>query len=518
MQLKRLKLPIGIQTFLKLRTEGCYYVDKTAFAWALTQDAGYYFLSRPRRFGKSLFLDTLKELYEGNEALFRGLFIHDKWDWSRRYPVVKITFSDGVWQSRAELEVRIHEILQEQASMFGVSFTNETIVGRFSELLRQIHQKNGERVVVLIDEYDKPILDNIAQSETALAMREGLKNLYSVLKASDADLQFVMLTGVSKFSKVSLFSGLNNLRDITLSPEYSAVCGYTDTDVDQTFAAELENLDRNEIRSWYNGYNWLGEAVYNPFDLLLLFRERKFRPWWFETATPTFLIKLLTDRKTWLPQLNQLETDADLLATFDVDSILLEALMFQSGYLTIDQEERISGRYYYRLRLPNLEVSQSLYGSLLNAWTPNAHTQVKNSRSLYRLLKANDFEGLKNLFTAFFSSIPHQWYANNPIARYEGYYASVFYSHFAALGLDITLEDTTNFGRIDMAVRFNGQIYLFEFKVVELAPQGKALQQIKAMDYAGKYRAEGEVMHLIGVEFSKETRSVVGFEVEMVGE
>jgi hypothetical protein len=343
-----------------------------------------------------------------------------------------------------------------------------------------------------------------------------LRNLYSVIKDSDAHIRFAFLTGVSKFSKVSLFSGLNNLRDITISPDYSALCGYTDADLDAVFAPELAGLDRERIRRWYNGYNWTGEAVYNPFDVLLLFQERQFRPWWFETGTPTFLIDLLTERQTWLPALGQLETDAALLSAFDVDRIATEALLFQTGYLTIDLEEEISGSYFYRLRYPNHEVYQSLNIALLAAWTPANQADVQHRKSLYRLLLANDFAGLERLFTAFFAGIPADWHRNNPIARYEGYYASVFYAYFASLGLDMTPEDASCQGRLDLAVRFNGQLYLFEFKVVELVPEGQALRQIKERGYADKYRAEGLPIHLIGVEFSREQRRVVRFEVETV--
>ena len=512
----RRKLPIGIQTFAQIAGEGYYYVDKTPFAHHLIESGKYYFLSRPRRFGKSLFLDTLKELFEGNEPLFQGLFIHDRWDWTVRHPVISISFAGGVLQSRAELDEKIAEILEDQQQRLQVVCTHPSLSGRFSQLIRGACEQTGQRSVVLVDEYDKPILDNLTDRDTALAMREGLRNLYSVIKDADAYLRLVFLTGVSKFSKVSLFSGLNNLNDITLDANYSAICGYTDRDVDTVFAPELEDLDREEIRRWYNGYNWLGEAVYNPFDLLLLFAKRRFRPWWFETGTPSFLIKVLTERKTWLPTLGQLESDAELLATFDVDDIPTVALLFQTGYLTIAREEDLGGNAFYQLRFPNHEVYQSTYGSLLRAWTANSQAEIQNRKTLYRLLQRHDLPGLKDLFQAFFASIPHQWYDNNPIARYEGYYASVFYSYFAALGLDITLEDATNQGRIDMTVRFGGRLYLFEFKVVELAPEGRALQQIKDRGYAEKYRTPGQPIALIGVEFSRAERNIVGFEVEEI--
>jgi hypothetical protein len=345
-------------------------------------------------------------------------------------------------------------------------------------------------------------------------MRDGLRNLYSVIKDSDAHIRFAMLTGVSKFSKVSLFSGLNNLNDITLDGRYSAICGYTDEDVDAVFAAELPGLDRDEIRAWYNGYNWAGTSVYNPFDLLLLFQKREFRPYWFETGTPTFLIEQLLARRVFTPDLSRVVAMETLLSSFDVDCMPVEALMFQTGYLTIDSLLRMGGRIEYTLKYPNLEVQASLNGALLEGLTGDPLLPGRQTGQLYRLLLANDFQGLAALFTAFFAGIPHDWYRNNPIAQYEGYYASVFYSHFAALGLDVRLEDTTSHGRIDMTVLFNAQVYLFEFKVVELAPEGRALQQIVERDYAGKYHARGEPIHLIGVEFSRESRSVVGFEVE----
>ena len=511
----RRKLPIGVQTFAQIVSEGYYYVDKTALAHQLAEGGKYYFLSRPRRFGKSLFLDTLKELFEGNEPLFHGLWIHDRWDWSVHYPVIRISFGSGVLHSRAALDEKIGEILEDEQRRLHVNCTHLSLSGRFSQIIQGVYEQTGQRVVVLIDEYDKPILDNLTDRETALTMREGLKNLYSVLKDADAALRFVFLTGVSKFSKVSLFSGLNNLMDLTLSRPYSAICGYTETDIDTVFAPELAGLDRDAIRHWYNGYRWLGEAVYNPFDVLLLFAQREFRPWWFETGTPTFLVNLLAERGFFTPNLARLRTGPELLSTFDVDHIATEALLFQTGYLTIlHADEPIRGHWIYTLGYPNHEVESSLNISLLGVYTGGDPSRSMNQRlRLLDLLLAHDLTGMKDLFQAFFASIPHQWYDNNPISRYEGYYASVFYSYFAALGLDIILEDATNPGRIDMTVLFQEHIYLFEFNVVELSAEGQALQQIKDKGYADKYRTLGQPIHLIGVEFSRASRNIVRFEV-----
>jgi hypothetical protein len=512
--LPRRKLPLGIQTFAKLREQNCYYVDKTPHALALVDRGSYYFLSRPRRFGKSLFLDTLKELFEGHQALFDGLAAAQQWDWTQRYPVIRISFGGSVLRNGTELDQRIREILQDNQQQLKVRCAHLSISGQFAELIALAHQSTGQRAVVLIDEYDKPILDKIDNSAVAIDMREGLKNLYAVLKGADEHLKFVFLTGVSKFSKVSLFSGLNQLTDITLDERYSDICGYTDADVDTVFAPELPGLDRELIRQWYNGYNWLGTSVYNPFGLLKLFDTRKIRPHWFETGTPGFLIKLLEKRQQFTPDLSRIVASESLLATFDVDNIPVEALMFQAGYLTIASCRQILGRLELTLKYPNLEVQAALNDSLLQSLTGNQNVPESRISKLYDLLMAQDFAGLKNLFHAFYASIANDWYRKNEMSGFEGYYVSIFYSYFAALGLTIKLEDPTNHGRIDMTVLFNGQVFLFEFKVVELNPEGKALQQLKDMAYADKYRDRGEPIHLIGVEFSKASRNIVGFEVE----
>ncbi|HLA35678.1 MAG TPA: ATP-binding protein [Rhodocyclaceae bacterium] len=514
--MRRKKLPIGIQTFAKIREADYYYVDKTGIAVDLIDSGSHYFLSRPRRFGKSLFLDTLKELFEGNRALFRGLEAENRWDWSVNYPVLRLSFGGGVLGSVADLQQSLNEQLATLEEHYALPSEYPDARSRFKRLILRLAERSGQRVAVLVDEYDKPILDRIESPEIAREIREALKDVYSVIKDADAHVKFAFLTGVSKFSKVSVFSGLNNLEDLTLDARYGAICGYTENDVDTVFAAELPGLDREEIRRWYNGYNWLGALVYNPFDLLLLFRNRRFRAYWFETGTPTFLVKLLAERESFIPALGNLRADAELLSTFDVDNIPVEALMFQAGYLTIAGEEMQGEDILYRLRYPNREVRQSLHNSLLDVLVQSQRRRLDNRIQLYELLDADDLPGLRALFVAFYDSIPNDWYRNNPIANYEGYYASVFYSYFAALGLDIAVEDSSNKGRLDMAVRFQRRMYLFEFKVVELVPDGRALAQLQAGNYAAKYRAAGLPIYLIGVEFSKEQRTIVGFEVENV--
>ena len=509
------RLPIGIQTFRKIREEDYYYVDKTAYIRRLLAEGTHYFLSRPRRFGKSLFLDTLKEVFEGNEPLFAGLDIHARWDWSVRHPVLRLSFGSGNFKEPGYVETNLMAQLDAVERRTGVASDYATGPERFAHLLEALHDHAGQPVAVLIDEYDKPILDALEVPEIARANRDFLRGLYAVIKDSDAHIRFTFITGVSKFSKVSLFSGLNNLKDITLDARYSAICGYTDADLDTVFAPELPGLDRDQIRDWYNGYSWLGdEKVYNPFDILPLFDKRKFGAYWFETGTPTFLVEMLFKRRVSSLALGEMEGSDELLSTFDVDHIATEALLFQTGYLTITDEEDFGGEPVYRLGYPNREVRQSLNRSLLRYLVRDSTRQMANSVRLYRLLEANDFAELETLFHAFFASIPYEWYTNNDIADYEGYYASVFYSYFAGWGLDIAVEDSSSHGRLDMAVLFNGNVYLFEFKVVEMASAGAAMAQLQERRYADKYRALGQPIYLIGVEFSKDTRNLAAFEVE----
>ena len=507
------KLPIGVQTFSKVREE-CYYVDKTPFIGRLVEEGRHYFLSRPRRFGKSLLLDTIKELFEGNEALFAGLDIHDKWDWAVRHPVLRLSFGGGDFKTPGFLEANFMEKLAAAEREAQLSVDYATAPGRFANLIAALHRKAGRGVVVLVDEYDKPILDALDEPPVARANREFLRGVYSVIKDSEAHVRFTFLTGVSKFSKVSLFSGLNNLTDITLEPAYSAVCGYTEQDLDRVFAPELDGLNRSEVRHWYNGYSWLGETVYNPFDILLLFRRREFAAYWFETGSPAFLVDTLTKRGVSPVELETMMGTDELLSAFDVEDIATEALLFQTGYLTIREHSKAAGQTLFRLCYPNREVRQSLNGSLLRHLAGRTTDQARNSIRLHELLSANDFDGLEALFSAFYASIPHQWYTNNDIANFEGYYAAVFYAYFAGLGLDVAVEDSTSLGRLDMAVRFNGNVYLFEFKVVELAPEGSAMAQLKAKGYADKYRHLRQPIHMIAVEFSKASRNVLALEVE----
>jgi Predicted AAA-ATPase. len=290
-------LPIGIQTFEKIRNSNYYYVDKTMFVKKL-ENGGYYFLSRPRRFGKSLFLDTLKEAFSGNKELFKGLYLYDNWDWEKRYPIIKISFASGNIRTSDILLDLMTSQVNRISEKEKINLKEKRPSQMFLELIEKLYEKYNQKVVVLIDEYDKPILDAIENIEVARENREILKDFYSVLKDADPYLKLVFLTGVSRFSKVSIFSGLNQLNDITIDPSFATVCGYTQSELESVFEDRLKDFDKEKIKEWYNGYNWLGESVYNPFDILLLFDKKMFKPYWFEAETPTFLIKMIVENHT----------------------------------------------------------------------------------------------------------------------------------------------------------------------------------------------------------------------------
>ncbi len=505
-------LPIGIQSLRKIRERNCYYVDKTGYALRLFREGTHFFLSRPRRFGKSLFVDTLKHLFEGDQSLFVGLEAYDHWNWAVRYPVVRLDFAGLNATVPGALDEHVQEQLAEIESDADIQPHRSSASWRFRHLIRTLHSETGQPVCVLVDEYDKPILDALENPDLARANRDYLRGLYGMIKACDQHIRFVFLTGVSKFSKVSLFSGLNNLNDITLDQRYAAICGYTEEDLDKVFTPHLQGLDREQIRDWYNGYNWGAESVYNPFDLLLLFDKREFKAWWFETGTPRFLMETLVERNILTADIEGMLVNEDDLGKFEVDNIAPEALLFQTGYLTIGGQETHHGERCYRLVYPNREVRQSLNSTLLAYLTGRDPRRPQHRDALAELLASGDLTGLERRIRALYDSIPYEWHTRNEIARYEGYYASVFYGYLSGLDVDVTVEGSSNRGRLDMAVQAGKHVYLIEFKAWQENRSGAALTQLKERGYAAKYRHLGLPIHLVGVEFNAQKRNVEVFE------
>jgi len=512
------KLPIGLQTFSKLREEGYYYVDKTELIAKLVKSGEYYFLSRPRRFGKSLLLSTLKSAFAGEEELFKGLYLEKNWDWSKQYPVIHLSFGGGHATSVDILHQLFQFNLDRNAKQYDIELSQNYAPNRFGELIQALYDKTSMPVVILIDEYDKPILDNLEKADLAETLRDELKSLYAMIKDNDAYIKFVLLTGVSKFSKISLFSGLNNLEDISLNPDYATLCGYTEAEIKQVFSYYAEKTDFHSLRQWYNGYNFLGEKVYNPFDVLLYFKSNEFKNYWFETGSPSFLLKLVNERQYHLPKLENITLSEADLGSFDVNDITLETLLFQAGYLTIDKVENFDGDNLFYLTYPNREVKASLNQHLLRNLTHTNPSEITHNRiAIYKSLKTANFENLKQAISALFASIPHDWYRRNQLANYEGYYASIVYSCLCALGCTVIAEDCTNQGRIDLTVIIDNKVFIIEFKVLDKnSEQGAALAQIKAKNYQQKYLDSYNQIFLIGMEFDKVERNIVGFDWDRV--
>ncbi len=508
------KLPIGIQTFSKIREDNYIYIDKTKEALELINSYSYTFLSRPRRFGKSLFLDTLHNIFEGKKELFEGLYIYDKWDWNITYPVIKISW-DGNLQTTYNLETVAINSLNQNQKRLGVDCTEtENLSMCFLELIQKAYEKYNQKVVILIDEYDRPILDTIDNIEQSKLNREFIKGMYSVMKGADAYIKFVFLTGVSKFSKASIFSGLNMLTDVSLDEPYGNICGYTHQNIQDEFREYIDGVDLEKLREWYNGYNFLKDPVYNPFDILQFFAKgKKYKNYWFATGTPTFLIKLIEKNNYFLPKLANLTVGEQILDSFDIENINLEVILYQAGYLTIDEmviDEDLD-IIEYKLRLPNKEVKQSFNDYIIQTLLKRTDYNIDKKKIIIALREAN-LEDFKNAFISIFSSIPYNNYTKNPILHYEGFYASIVYIYLQSLGLDIIGEDVTNKGRIDLTVKVDDKIYIVEFKV----GGENALAQIKERDYASKYMSEGKDIYLVGINFDEEERNIGGFEWERV--
>jgi len=516
--MKLKKLPIGISTLKKIIDGDYIYADKTDIAQSLIENGGgYYFLSRPRRFGKSLFLDTLRTIFdtdESNKEIFKGLHIYDNGYEFKKHPIIRISFNSGDFSSKESFHKRVYTILDDNQRDLDIQCPKEYDSSDcFGRLIEEAYKKYNKKVVILVDEYDKPILDNIDNKEVATIMREQLKNFYSVIKGADEYIKLVFITGVSKFSRVSLFSGLNNINDITIDKKYSTICGYTQNDIETVFAKHLEGQDFQKIKKWYNGYKFLGEGVYNPFDILLFIdKDFEYRNYWFSTATPTFLLKIMEQNRYFLPNLENVVKDEAMLNSFDVDYIELETLMWQTGYLTIDKvTTKYDDTLQYHLTIPNKEVKLSLMSSI-SQHISKIQNPIQLKDKIYEALFSQDFPKLETNIKALFASIPYNLFVNNKMYEYEGYYVSVFYAYIKALGFDLVGEDCTNKGRIDLTIKLDTAIYVIEFKTDGTS----AISQIKDKKYHEKYMGENLPVYIVGIEFDVENRNISKVEWEKV--
>lgn len=496
------KYPIGIQSFEEIRTGNFLYIDKTEYVYQLVEGSKSYFLSRPRRFGKSLFVNTIEALFHGKKDLFKGLFIEDKWNWEQTNPVIKISFSN-IDHKELGLSKAIKTELRSLAKKNGFELESESNGLMFRELIETIFEKQG-KVVVLIDEYDKPIIDYLGEDTAkALENQSILKGFYSILKDADDYLRMVFITGVSKFSRVSIFSDLNNLRDLTTNKQFAGVCGITQNELENSFSEELKLYDREKIKLWYNGYTWdLDIKVYNPFSLLNFFTEQgEFKNYWFVTGTPTFLINLSKTRQ--FVDFEGITLYLEELGAYGIEKIDLVPLMFQTGYLTLKKQNEDDS---YELDYPNLEVRRSFLSVLANAYIQDeGNSGAVLANKLKQCLEVGDLEKVQQILNTLFKSIPYTlWQKEN-----EHFYHAIIHLIFKILGIYVDSEVQTSDGRMDALVRLEKYVYCFEFKLDESAEM--ALEQIEKKGYLTPYLHQNKKCIGIGVNFSKEEKKVKEF-------
>lgn len=491
-----LKYPIGIQDFEKLRLGNFVYVDKTEFVEKLLNGGSNYFLSRPRRFGKSLFISTLKYFFLGRKDLFAGLHIESKVNQEAK-PVLHLDFSNEAWKELG-LRVHIQNILQEHAKNFQLTLTNESLSDRFSELITSLPQKP----VILIDEYDKPILHFLGKDNNrANENREIMREFYSVLKPLEGDIHFLFVTGITRFSKTSLFSDMNHLMDLTINPHYATICGYTEEELYFYFAQDIayyaaekqvDLLDfKQKIKEWYNGYRWhiSKPSVYNPFSILnFLGGSGDFQNYWFNSGLPTFLINTINRNEDY--DFEEVRASGTMLNNFSIERLNSITLMFQAGYLTLKDRDEDD----YILVYPNQEVKRSLLAVILSDKMDEDDSGVL-VRQLRKYFENRQEKEIRKTFDALFAKIPYQIFQE----KSEFYYHSILVVAMQLLGCYIDAEVSVNDGRVDAVVKTKNYIYIIEFKVDQSA--GIALDQIKEKAYERAFQAENKTILLLGVNF-----------------
>ncbi len=510
MNSKLKKLPVGVYTLKEIIEENYLYIDKTQEALNLIENNKYAFLSRPRRFGKSLFLDTLSEIFKGNKELFKDLYIYDKYEF-KKYPVIKISFSGGVY-NKEDLNENLLYIMNVNQKNLNITCNNQTNANIcFSELIQKANEKYNEKVVVLVDEYDKPILDNITKPENAEEIRNGLRDFYTKIKDNDQYLRFAFLTGVSKFTKTSIFSGLNNITDITLNPDYGNICGYTQNDIETSFLPYLDNIDLEKLKEWYDGYNFLKDNVYNPYNILLFIQNgKRYKNYWFESGTPTFLINWIKENGINIKNFEELKVGELFFNKFDIDDMDIMSLMFQSGYLTIKKYNPRREQYF--LSYPNREVKEAFlyylfekFSNIKQSYTSDIIWQLEDA-----LLDNNIDEFIKVLKSTF-TSIPYQIF----IKEKESYYHTVIYIVMRLIGFNIKAEESISKGRSDVIIFTDSHIYIFEFKMFPVTAK-EAIEQIKNKGYEKPYLTDKREKVLIGVSFKADDKNIFKYDVEVV--
>ena len=522
-----MKYPIGIQSFDKIINEGYVYVDKTDLIYRLVKSGTIYFLSRPRRFGKSLLISTLECYFQGRKELFRGLAIDKlETEWAE-YPVFHIDFNEGDFTIGGTLEKKIEEYVADWEKVYGRSDTAQTIGRRFMYVLAQAHKRYGRRCVVLVDEYDKPILEvldagyktRVDGEERLLEERhrEILKAFYSIFKSADKDLQFVLLTGVTKFSQVSVFSGFNQPSDISMDEQYETLCGITQEELEHYFAEPIKALAvkykvteegmLDMLKHRYDGYHFSGNLtdVYNPFSLLNAFAKKALRDYWFSSGTPTYLVRLLNHTQEDLNELTGRYYRPEEFVDYKADVEKPLPMIYQSGYLTIKGYEPVYERFL--LDFPNNEVKNGFVSLIASDYLKSKENMGNWVIDVVESLKHGDLEQLRKLFTSFLASIPYSMRAKKDEAEKERFFHYTLYLIFRLISVyTVYTEKEQSQGRADCIVETDDYIYIFEFKRDGTADE--ALAQIEAKGYARPYEADPRTLYKIGVNFSSETGTV----------
>ena len=537
------ELPIGVQSFQDLRSRGCLYVDKTRLIYELASRGKVYFLSRPRRFGKSLLISTLDAYLSGRKELFEGLAIEkleeenptgEKGAWTKS-PVIRLDFSIGKYDSIESLQSTIDAKLSAYEDIWGKKPSNQTFSDRFYGIIEQAHERTGLKAVVLVDEYDKPLLETMdeGQEELNALMRKELKSLYGTLKGADDYTRFVLITGVTKFSHVSIFSDLNQLNDISLDAEYNEICGMTLDEIKAAFSPEIDNLAKsNEVTrdaaiarltAKYDGYCFsdpkkAGKGIYNPFSVLNCFAKNDYRSFWFATGTPTFLIKTM-EGKRFDPQrmLCGVNEKSSVFTDYRIDSATPIPLFYQSGYLTIKDYDPALDRY--RLEVPNDEVKYGLVENFLPPYAGIENGSGVSVEDFVAELSEGDTDAFMQSLSSLISSIPYdETRSSDKQYTYEYTYKVAVFLIFTLCGQYIRSEVHTLKGRCDSVCETNDHVFIFEFKMAD-APDGtadEALSQIEKMGYAEPYKASGKEIIKLGVVFDSKQRAITEWKAETI--
>ena len=512
-----MKYPIGIQNFGEVRRDGYVYVDKTALMYKMASEGKYYFLSRPRRFGKSLLLSTLEAYFEGQEELFQGLAVEQLEKEWKKYPILHLDLNSREYKDESSLEAELNRHLEGWEKVYGDEYKDRAAEERFIHVINNVYEKTNSRVVILVDEYDKPLLQTIGNEPLQQTYRSKLKAFYSVLKTLDAKIRFAFLTGVTKFGKVSVFSDLNNLTDLSFDHRYAGICGISEQELHDNFDNEVQQLaEANQLtkeacyerlRRDFDGYHFSMEStgMYNPFSVLNTLSSQRFRDYWFETGTPSFLVYQL--KKTCYPLENMTteELSTDTLNSIDIMDENPLPLLYQSGYLTLKSYDPRFDEY--KLGFPNREVEQGFIKYLLPFYTPA--TKEKNRFSIVRFIKDienGDAEGFMRRLQDFFANGDYQ-----VVGDTEKYFQNTLYVFFRLLGFYVDVERHTANGRIDVLMQTPDYIYIMEMKVNQTADA--ALQQIEEKGYTLPFVNDQRHLFKMGLNFSTRTKLIDDWKV-----